>query len=396
MKEIHNRLRTDNGCRRLQVENNGIFYDIEALKHVVHQMLEESKVKLRLYTVAARPILDGNVVKGAFIESKSGRQAILAKVVVDGTGDADLASQSGAPCEIGREEDHSTRPIALLFRIGNIDYPRFAKYVAENPDDVPPTKNMSLVDLKNQAIRVFGFQETCSKAIKNGDLDPDLHYIRFEGMIRGNTAVVNTTRMYNLDATKAEDLTKATAIGFKQVYQLLNVMRKYIPGLENIELIEVAPNLGVRESRRIVGDYIYQVDDLDRSTHFPDTLCTTYREGHPGDEQHSPDRGEGMKLEKGVSLDGGNALWREWRMVRYHIPYRFLLPQKVENLLVSGRAISAAHLAGVWFRGQPDCVMTGQMAGVSAAVAARLGTVARKVDIAQVQNKLRAQGMRIE
>jgi hypothetical protein len=396
VKEIHDRLRADDGCRRLQVDNNGIFFDNEVMKHVVHQMLEASNVKLRLYSMAARPILDGNVVKGAFIESKSGRQAILAKVVIDGTGDADIASQCGAPCDRGREEDHVTRPIALLFRIGNIDYPRFAKYVAENPDDVPPSQTFSIVDLKDQAVRVFGFQDTCIKAQKNGELDPDLHYIRFEGMTRANTAIINTTRMYDLDGSKAEDLTKATVIGFKQVYQLLKVMRKYIPGLENIELIEVAPNLGVRESRRIVGDYVYQVDDLDHGTHFPDTLCTTYREGHPGDEQHSPDRGEGMKLEKGVSWDGGNSLWGEWRMVRYHIPYRILLPQKVENLLVSGRAISASHLAGVWFRGQPDCVMTGQVAGVSAAVAARLGTVARKVDIPQVQTELRKQGMRIE
>ncbi|MCX6027104.1 MAG: FAD-dependent oxidoreductase, partial [Chloroflexi bacterium] len=354
----------------------------------------------RLYTLAAKPIMEGHVVKGAFLESKSGRQAILAKMVVDATGDADLAAASGAPCEKGRESDRKTRPMALLFRIGNIDYPKLAKYVAENPDDVHPSARAGMLDLKNQVIRIFGFQETCIKAHKNGDLDPDLHYIRFEGMTRASTAILNTTRMYDVDGSKAEDLTKATVIGYKQIRQLLNVMRKYIPGLENIELIEVAPNMGVRESRRIVGEYVYQIEDVSRSTRFPDTLCTTYRQGTPGTEQHSPDGGEGKRRERGPESPPPPPPPPTPRirtpLNRYHIPYRCLLPQKVENLLVPGRAMSASHLAGVWFRGMPNCVMTGQIAGVSAAVAARLGAVARKVDIAQVQNTLRKQGIRIE
>jgi hypothetical protein len=400
VKEIHERLRNENGMRRVQVENNGIFFDVEAMKYVVLQMMEENGVKLRLYTLAAKPIMEGHVVKGAFLESKSGRQAILAKMVVDATGDADLAAASGAPCEKGRESDRKTRPMALLFRIGNIDYPKLAKYVAENPDDVHPSARAGMLDLKNQVIRIFGFQETCIKAHKNGDLDPDLHYIRFEGMTRASTAILNTTRMYDVDGSKAEDLTKATVIGYKQIRQLLNVMRKYIPGLENIELIEVAPNMGVRESRRIVGEYVYQIEDVSRSTRFPDTLCTTYRQGTPGTEQHSPDGGEGKRRERGPESPPPPPPPPTPRirtpLNRYHIPYRCLLPQKVENLLVPGRAMSASHLAGVWFRGMPNCVMTGQIAGVSAAVAARLGAVARKVDIAQVQNTLRKQGIRIE
>jgi hypothetical protein len=382
VKEIHERLRSANGLRQLQFEKNGIFFDVEAMKQVVFQMIEASSVKLRVYTMAARPIIEGNVVKGAFIESKSGRQAVLAKVVVDATGDADMAAASGAPCDGGREADRKTRPMALLFRIGNIDYPKLAKYVAENPEDATPDPDprYGILDLKNQVIRIFGFQETCIKAHKNGDLDPSLYYLRFEGMTRAD-----------VDGSKAEDLTKATVIGYKQVWQLLNVMRKYVPGFENIELIDVASNMGVRESRRIIGDYVYQVDDIDHSTRFPDTLCTTYRQGQPGGEQHSPDGAEGKKPEKPAEPRPETP-----RMNHYNIPLRCLLPQKVENLLVSGRAISASHLAGVWFRGMPDCVMTGQVAGVSAAVAARLGTVARKVDIPQVQSELRKQGMRIE
>ena len=387
VKEIHERLRNANGLRQLQSEKSGIFFDIETMKQVMFQMIEESGVKLRLYTMAARPIVEGNVVKGAFIESKPGRQAVLARVVVDATGDADMAAATGAPCDKGRETDHKTRPMSLLFRIGNIDYPRLARYVAENPDDVAP--DHALLDLKNQVIRIFGFQETCIKAHKNGDLDPTLFYLRFEGMTRANTAIVNTTRMYGLDGTKAEDLTKATVIGFKQVWQLLKVMRKYVPGFENIELIDVAPNLGVRESRRIVGDYVYQVDDIEHSTHFSDTLCTTYLRWQPGVEQHSPDAAEG-KGATGYSRPGSGP------MCRYNVPLRCFLPQKIENLLVSGQAISATHLAGIYFRGMEACSMTGQVAGVSAAVAARLRTVARKVDIAQVQNELRKQAFRIE
>jgi hypothetical protein len=391
VKEIHERLRNTNGLRQVQVEQHGAFFDMEAMKHVTFDMIQASNVKLRLYTTAARPIIEGNVVKGAFIESKSGRQAILAKVVVDATGDADIAAASGAPCESGREADHKLRPMALLFRIGNVDYPKLAKYVAENPSDVPPDPRYGMIDIENEVIRLFGFQETCLKAQKNGDLDSNLYYLRFEGMLRANTAIVNTTRIYDADGSKAEDLTKASVIGYRQVWQLLNVCRKYVPGLEKIELLDVASNIGVRESRRIVGDYVYQTDDIEHSTRFPDTLCTTYHEGEPGMEYHSPDGAEGKKPEGGFKPKPDTP-----RINRYHIPYRTLLPQKVDNLLVVGRAFSASHLAGVWFRSMPHCVLIGQLAGVAAVITARLGTVARNVDIAQVQSALREQGVRIE
>jgi hypothetical protein len=422
LKEIYERLHAKDGMRQINRLKGYTAFDGETLKQVLLEMVEESKVNMRLFTSAVFPIVENKVVKGVYIESKSGRQAILAKVVIDATGDADLAAQSGAPCEKGRESDHQLRPASLLFRLGNIDFQRLFKYREAHPEDF--SKGDVLVDMETGIIRLYAFQETCIKAHKAGELDLDLHYIRFEGLIRGDTAVLNNTRMYAIDGTKAEHLTKAVILGYKQIQQLVHVLRKYVWGFENCMVLDVAPNLGIRQTRRIIGEYKYHLKDVEQGTFFEDTLCTNDKTWPLGAEQHSPDGKESMgridpddpkpdhqylpaecpgfdePKEKEKFLfanepDDSLPVMRKNGTFRYHIPYRCLLPQKIENLIVPGRAASASHLAGIYFRSMGNCIMTGQMAGVAAAVAAQSNTIARKADIARMQEILKKQGMRI-
>jgi hypothetical protein len=342
-------------------------FDGEALKRVAAEMLLEAGVALWLHTRFIAPILEERWLRGAIVHNKSGLQAIGARVVVDCTADADVAYAAGAPTLQGRPEDGLTQPMTLFFRVGNVDDDAVIAHVRAHPEEEG---------------RLFHALVEEAKARGEFTLARDK-----VGLYRSTEPAVwrvNTSRMQRLSGTSGADLTQAEVIGRRQVAELMVFFRRRLPGFEHATLLDVAPAVGVRETRRIVGETVLTIQDLTTGRAFEDTIAL----GSFPVDLH-PETGDGGGTQTGLD--------RGYRTAPvYQIPYRALLPQGVEQLLVAGRCLSADREALAAVRIMPVCFATGQAAGVGAAVSLQEETSPRAVDTARVRAVLRAQGAVVE
>ncbi|MHB1413696.1 MAG: FAD-dependent oxidoreductase [Chloroflexota bacterium] len=374
--------------RKGGVAGRVINFDAETFKEVALDLVSEAGVNLLLYSWAVAPIVADGVMRGVVVENKSGRQALLAKTTIDCTGDADLAYQAGVPTVKGREDDGRMRPITLIFHMGRIDFHTLIEYARAHPDQFTPDPNFQVTDEEAGVIRISGFFDLVEQGRQRGELDKDCHYLRFEGVdLKKGICFVNSTRVYGVDGTNAWDLTKATIAARKQMNTLVDFLHKYVPGCQDAYVLDAAPSVGVRETRRIRGDYVFDEADIVANRVFEDRVVQMY--SHivvPGIELHSPDAGEGSAQDS----HGRKHIRKEYS---YFIPYRSLLPSKIEGLLVAGRAISQTHEADKWTRVMPCCMETGEAGGLAAAVASADGVSARNVNLARVQQKLAARGI---
>jgi hypothetical protein len=338
-------------------------FDPEWFKLVALDMLDEAGVEFLLHAFSSGPLTmptsGGKRVEGAVFETKSGPLAIRAKVVVDCTGDADLAVQAGAPYEVGRA-DGLAQPMTLMFRMGDFDKAAFQKYVSDHPD---------------QWRGVHGLWDLVGKATKAGDLKLPREDVLFFATPHEHEVSVNSTRVTRVLGTDVWDLSYAECVSRRQMRQIAEFLRRYVPGFERAYAVQSGINIGVRETRRIVGEYRLDAADVLNARKFDDAIA---RGAYPVDI-HNP-TGSGTLLKR---LPPGEA---------YDIPLRCLVPQSVENLLVAGRCISGTHEAHSSYRVMPIVMATGQAAGVCAALAARAGRNPRDVDAAEVQIELLRQG----
>ncbi|MGE5597991.1 MAG: FAD-dependent oxidoreductase [Bacteroidota bacterium] len=373
-------------------------FDPEVFKDAALEMIHEAGVDLLLHTWAAEPIVVEGKAMGVMTQSKSGRQAVLGKVVIDCTGDADLAAAAGASCLKGRESDHRMRPFALLFRLGGLDIPKIVQYVSENPEELQPqfrTGTLLKVGDEEVITRVSGFYKLVETAKMHGGLYPECHYFRLEDLwVNRGTAICNTTRIYYVDGTNVNDLTKGQIEGRKQIRKLIAFARKYIPGCENAFLIDTAPSMGVRETRRIVGEYSLTDEDAYSDARFEDAITTMHeslvRRPRPANlDIHMPDPIEGSPQDLIERFP--ERVPRESHS--YQIPFRALLPKGIDGLLVAGRAISVSHMIDSTTRLMLICMRTGQAAGAAAALSARKGISPRRLDYAELRSILVGQGM---
>lgn len=222
-----------------------------------------------------------------------------------------------------------------------------------------------------------------------GLLDPETHYLRLHGLA-GETGnlYVNTSRVYGVDGTDADDLTRAHLESMRQIDQLVSFLRTHVPGFEKAEVLETGARIGVRETRRIVGDYTLTIEDCGNAVRFPDTIATAETHMVPGVQVHSPDGGEGQENDPFVT---GLVL----PFNEFSVPLRCLLPQNLDGLLVAGRAISTTHEADGWTRIQPVMMQIGEGAGTVAAVAVADGVDPRRVDMEKVLKTLLANGAHV-
>ena len=358
-----------------------VVYEPETFKQVALDMLEEAGVKLLLYTQFSEPILRGNEVAGVFLENKSGRSAVLSNVVLDCTGDADVAARAGVPCVIGRETDNKIRPVSLYFRVGNVDFKRLKDFAEEHEDEVPGGGKG--VDLDHGVIVMNGFNKMVKEAVKLGELDPAVEfYVRFDNLIAGNSCRVNATRVYDIDPTNGEDLTRAELTARKQIRQLMSFLRKRIAGFEYAIILETAAHIGVRESRHIVGEHVLSSDDFGRK--FDDAVWAKKTLWGPGTDMHDPD---GPAGDLGRFLSPASTSRHD-----FQIPYRCLVPKQVERLLVAGRCISATGIMRWNTRSIQSCLYTGQVVGTAAALAVQGKVPPRLVDVKELQMRLLDQG----
>ncbi len=329
-------------------------FDPETAKFVALDMVREAGVQLRLHTFVADAIVEDQAVTGVIAASKNGLEALKAQITIDCSADADVAARAGAAYEKGRDEDGLMQPMTLFFRVKNVNNTAVEAYVAEHRDDFRP------------------FASLVAQARDAGEFPIPRKGV---GMYRtGEDGVwrINTTRLHKLDGTSVEDLTQGEIDGREQVKVLLKFFRKWLPGFENAELLDTASTVGVRETRRIVGEYQLNLDDLATGREFQDVIALC---GYPVDI-HSP------------TDDSGGTDGKLQTANIYQIPYRSLVPRDMNGLLVAGRSLSATHEAQGAVRVMPPVFAMGQAAGTAAALAIEYGVEPRAVPVPQLQQML--------
>ncbi|HKQ31347.1 MAG TPA: FAD-dependent oxidoreductase, partial [Burkholderiales bacterium] len=312
-------------------------FDPEIFKLVALDLLDEAGVKFLLHAFASDVIGDG-AVRGAVFETKSGPVVLRARTVIDCTGDGDIAARAGARFEIGRPEDGLTQPMTLMFRMIEFDRNKFAEYIRENP---------------TQWRGVHGLWDLIRRATESGELQLPREDMLFFATPHEREVSVNSTRVTGALGIDVWDLSRAEWQSRRQMRQIVEFLRRHVPGFENAYVAQSGVNVGVRETRRVMGDYQLTGTDVMGARKFDDVIA---RCSYPIDI-HNP-KGSGTVLQR---LPPGEA---------YDIPLRALLPVGVDGLLVAGRCISGTHEAHSSYRVMPVAMAVGQAAGVCAALAA--------------------------
>lgn len=333
-------------------------FDPEQFKLAAYDLVDRAGVQLLLHAFATDVLGLPDGVR-VVLESKSGTIVLDADVVVDCTGDGDLAAAAGAPYEIGRPEDGLTQPMTLMFRMGDFDRAAFSRYTRDNPD---------------QWRGVHGLWDLIRTATEAGELDLPREDLLFFATPHPDEVAVNSTRVTGALGISVWDLTRAELVAHRQMDQIARFLKRHVPGFGDSYVIQSGVQVGVRETRRILGEYQLTGDDVLNAREFPDAIA---RGAYPVDI-HDP-TGPGTVLKR---VPQGRS---------YDIPLRCLLPRDTERMLVAGRCISGDHTALSSYRVMPIAMATGQAAGVCAALAARSGKPPRDMPADQVQQVLRAQ-----
>jgi hypothetical protein len=337
-------------------------FDPEMFKLVALELLDEAGVQFLFHAFASGVIGEGRP-SGVVFETKSGPLVIHARQIVDCTGDGDIAAAAGAPYEIGRDPDGLVQPMTLLFRMMDFERAAFEGYVREHPKEWRG---------------VHGLWDLVRQATEAGELDLPREDILFFATPHPNEISVNSTRVTRptpLLGTDVWDLSYAEWISRRQMRQIAAFLRRYVPGFANAYNGQSGATVGVRETRRILGDYRLTGEDVLRAAKFDDVIA---RSTYPIDV-HNP-QGTGTILQR---LPPGEA---------YDIPLRCLIPRDVDHLLTAGRCISGSHEAHSSYRVMPVAMAIGQAAGSASALAALKDTAPRALSPADVQRELLRQG----
>ncbi len=349
--------------RRSAEKNEGEFQDKivdlidpEKLKTLYLEMLDEVNCRLLLYTFAEDAICDGDRVLGATVVNKSGKISIYAKVTIDATGDGDIASRAGAEFILGRESDNKMQPATLMFKVGGVDYSRAAFLGAfESTYETPKGE---LQALAKQHIPY-----------------PAGHILTYKTTLPG-IVTCNMTNAVDIDGTNASDLTKATLICRKQMEDIVKYLREFVPGYEKCFVVSSASLIGIRETRHFKGKYTLTEEDILEAKVFDDYVvkdaCFNF-------DVHNI---------TGSGLDKTGVQKNFTQKKGYTIPYRCLIPEKKENLLLCGRNISGTHIAHSNFRAMPICLGIGEAAGAAAAISSLQNFSLNKVSAAEIRKMI--------
>jgi FAD-dependent oxidoreductase family protein len=334
-------------------------FDPERFKLVALELLDDAGVRFLFHALASGVVGEGTP-EGVVFETKSGPAVIRARTIVDCTGDGDVAAAAGARFELGREEDGLVQPMTLMFRLVEFDREQFADYVDAHPD---------------QWHGVLGLGDLISEAEEAGELDLPREELLFFATPHEREVSVNSTRVSRVLGTDVWELTQAEWVSRRQMRQIAEFLRKRVPGFADAYVAQSGTIIGVRETRRIVGEYQLTAKDVLTCGPFEDAIA---RGSYPLDI-HDPE-GKDTVIRR---LPVGGA---------YDIPLRCLLPEGVDRVLVAGRCISGTHEAHSSYRVTPIAMATGHAAGVCAAIAAATGEPPRAVDYRAVQLELIRQG----
>lgn len=324
--------------------------DPEKLKTLFLEMLYEVGCKLMLYTFVEDAICDGDKVLGAKVVNKSGKTDIYAKITIDATGDGDIAARAGAEFILGRETDNKMQPVTLMFKVGGVDYDR-AVFLGsfESTYETPQGELQALA--------------------KEHIPYPAGHILTYKSTLPG-VVTCNMTNVIDIDGTNTEDLTKATLICRRQMNDIVKYLREFVPGYENCFILSSASLMGVRETRHFKGKYTLNEQDILEAKVFDDYVV---KDAYFNFDVHNI---------TGAGLDKTGVQKHFKQTKGYTIPYRCLIPETKQNLLLCGRNISGTHMAHSNFRVMPICVGIGEAAGTAAFIA-----VSKDCSLCDVQAK---------
>jgi hypothetical protein len=317
--------------------------DPEIMKCELNNMMEEAGVKLYLHSWGARPIVEGNTVKGVIIENKSGRQAILAKVVIDSTGDGDLLQPAGAECDTRMVPGLRIANFAFPFWIGNVNMKKLEGFRASRPKRYDEL----MQDLKSQGGAAFYLKD----------------------LVKCHDGIVWFHPFFpSMNQSDIHEINRVEFEGRKKMLLSYDFYRNHVPGFENSYIALSSPQLGTQGGQRVIGEYICTAKDMTSDEVFEDTIAIF------------PDNDNGE-----VSAKHPNVC----------IPYRALVPKKIDGLLVACRAFSSEYQFNEYFNLIPHCIAFGQAAGTAAALAVEAGIQPRKVDYNTLQKHLINQGVKL-
>jgi hypothetical protein len=361
---------------------------------LIFEMMTENNVNLLLHSLAVDVLKEGNSIHGVVVENYSGRQAVLGKVIIDCTGEGHVSAKAGAPYEQVPKDE--LEPHTISFTVDGVDWDKVLKYVKENAayefnamthpylnwtQEQIIERIRSVQDI-TEISNFMGYYSLRDKALAAGEWHP-FSGVGFFILPRDNGVFQahfqHSSQVGNADPTNIRDLTYCEIECRKQVVMALKFIKKYMPGFEKSYLTRMCSELRIRESRRIMGDYILRKADVAEARKFKDVIGkSSFSSGAKHVATKDTIAYEGIVYPK----DGGS----------YDIPYRCLVPQVIENLLVAGKAISTDRDS--YARFLQETMVTGQAAGIAAAVCARKGITPRQLesDVTELQDILVKQG----
>lgn len=347
----------------------------ETVKIVALKMCLEAGVEIHLHNYLAGAIRDGNRLVAAVTESKSGRRAFRAKSFVDATGDGDLSFHAGAQYTKG--QDGRMQGVTLRFRIGHIDFERYFDWALENihyftvkqPEDIESRRELAR---QGKAFYLGANLTPLYDQFPERDLPKHTYFN--SSCIRPGELSINSTRLYEVDGTIEEDLTRAEITCRQQAYAIWRFLRDIVPGFEKAVIVDVPAQIGVRETRSIVGEHILTEAECRANQEFHDSIMTAQIMF----DAHDVDRYI-LDILKGA----------------VDIPYGCFLPEGIEGLVVVGRCISADHIATSGIRKMESVFQTGQAGGTAAALAALDNVPLRQLSIDRIRTALKKSGFRV-
>jgi len=359
-------------------ESQSLSYEIdsEGFKVVADRLVEKAGIHAMLHRAFVAPVMDGDRVAGVIVESKAGREAILAQVVIDATGDADVADRAGAP--VHKTPPEAMQAASVMFHLAGVDKSAFMAAVRADPQTYRDWSSGEWsVETDGKEDDMFSpfLRKPFQKAIDDGVIPAHLTTIAGTwGAVHdsGELTYMNLVHLAEIDGTDPDSLTRGEIEGRRQAMLAVEALRRYMPGCTGIRLRNFGMSIGIRDTRKIDAVYNMTERDVRHEGRFDDTI--------------------GIYPE---FIDGYGVLVIPTTGRYMHVPYRSMLPKKVRGLLVAGRAIGGDRIAHAATRNMACCAVAGQGAGAAAALAVRSGRDVSEIDITMVQSELERQGVRI-
>jgi len=359
-------------------ESQSLSYELDAerFKVVADVLVEEAGVHPMLHRTFVAPVLDGDAITGIVTESKAGREAILARRVIDATGDADVAHRAGAPTRLTPREEMLAA--SVMFHLAGVDKAAFLAGVAADPQTYADWRGEGEWDIetsgKEENLYSPFLRAPFKRAVEDGVVPAGLTTIGGTwGAVHdsGELTYLNLVHLPEIDGTDPDDLTRGEIEGRRQALHAIEALRRYTPGCENARLRNFGMTLGIRDTRKIDAVYNLTGDDVRGEARFEDSI--------------------GIYPE---FVDGYGILILPTTGRYYQLPYRNLLPQGVRGLLVAGRSTGGDRVAHASTRNMSCCAVLGQAAGIAAAQSLREGCELDEVRIEPLQRELERQGVR--